>query len=142
MFEIIHASSDNMPFQKTRHTEHLSAVASFDDVEAFKAGLSLMTAEWLMSASDAAIRERAADLCEFILPRERLAECSERVQKLGWRYFIGTGWLKDGYQSEGKDARFVRVHLVRSTTEAEDEAADYIESGNAKRDRAWRRAGM
>lgn len=142
MFEITRASSDNMPFQKDRYTKCLTAVASFEDMEEFKVALSTMVADWLMSASDGDVRKRAADLCEFVVPRERLTECSERVTKLGWRYRIGTGWVEDGYQSEGKDARFVRVHLVRSTTEAEDEAADYIESGKAKRDRAWRRAGM
>jgi hypothetical protein len=142
MFEILRAWSDNMPFQKCSYTEHLPAVASFEEAEAFKMTLASMVAEWLMRAPDTAVRKRAVNLCEFILPRERLAECSERVEQLGWRYRLGIGWAEDGYRSEGQDTRYVRVHLARTTTEAEDEAADYIESGKAERDRAWRRAGF
>jgi hypothetical protein len=141
-FEITQASSDGFPFAKDSYTVHLPAVASFADADSFGFALSTAQADWLMHADDTAVRKRAANLCELLLPRERLAECGERVQRLGWRYHLGTGWVEDGYQSGGKDTRFVRVHLVRSTTEKEDEAADYIESGKAERDRVWRRAGM
>lgn len=128
------APCDGMPFLP--HELRLRAD------EATREMLAREQCSWLLAADDSVIRERARDLAELLIPAADFERCRERVAALGWRYHLSGGWIDDDYADTGTDPRYVRVHLSRSTTAAEDAAADYAESGKLARDRAWRRAGF
>ncbi len=140
---ITQAASDRFPFQKDHALDgKLPVIAEFDSIESARVGYATLCADWIMSASDSMIKKRAKDLSEMLVPAERLAECSARVEHCGWRYRLTTGWVRDGYVSSGADPQnFVLVHLSRATTVMEDAESDYREN-KGDRDRAWHRAGM